>query len=218
MSIKACIFDLDGTLLYTLDSIAYAGNRMLEELGLPPQPLDDYRYFCGDGSENLVRRVLKAAGGFTEENIRAGDILNRKFLRENPLYHVRVYDGLYGVLALLKDEGIRLAVFSNKPDDAAVSAVRGACGDLFDIVRGQKKDVPIKPDPAGALAIARELGVLPEECLYLGDTWTDMKCGKAAGMKTVGVLWGYREEEELRTNGADVIIRRPGEIPGLAGL
>ncbi len=211
--IRAAVFDLDGTVLYTLDSIALAGNRMLKALGLPEQPVDDYRYFCGDGSDTLVERCLRAAGGYTEENLRKGRILNPKFLAEQPLYGVKPYDGIPEALAALKERGIRLAVFSNKPDGPAQSVIRGCFGDLFDIVRGQVPGTPVKPDPAGALAILAELRVSPEESLYFGDTWTDMRTGRAAGMRTVGVLWGYRDEKELAENGADRIISSPGEIP-----
>ena len=117
--IRACIFDLDGTILYTLDAIALAGNRMLEELGFPAQPVDDYRYYCGDGSDNLVRRCLKKVGGDTEDNLDAGYILNRKFLAEKPNYHVHPYEGMEQTLRTLKAQGIRIAVVSNKPDDSA---------------------------------------------------------------------------------------------------
>ncbi len=215
MSVKLCIFDLDGTILYTLAAVANAGNRMLEELGFDPQPLDDYRFFCGDGAENLVRRCLRQAGGFTEENVRAGNVLNRKFLAEQPLYGVKPYEGMPEALEELRRRGIRLAVFSNKPDNAAKSTVTGIYGGLFDTVLGQTSGIPLKPDPAGALLIADGFGAKPEECLYFGDTGTDMMTGRAAGMKTVGVLWGYRDEAELRANGAEIIIGTPAEIPGL---
>lgn len=212
MNVRACIFDLDGTILYTLDSIALAGNRMLRELGFPEQPVDDYRYYCGDGADNLVKRCLKKVDGYTEENFRSGCILNRKFLAEQPSYGVHPYEGMQEILQELKKQGIRLAVFSNKPDDAAQEAVEGSYGDLFDIVRGQIRGIPIKPDPRGALYIAQELEVSPGQCLYFGDTWTDMQTGKSAGMETIGVLWGYRDERELVDNGADRIIREPAEI------
>ena len=211
--IRAAVFDLDGTVLYTLESVALAGNRMLEALGLPAQPVSDYRYFCGDGSDNLVRRCLRAAGGYTEENYRKGCILNPRFLAEQPLYQVKPYDGITEALTELKERGIRLAVFSNKPDAATQAAIRGCFGDLFNVVRGQVPGTPIKPDPAGALAVASAMGARPEECLYFGDTWTDMKTGKAAGMRTIGVLWGYRDEKELTDNGADDLISSPSEIP-----
>jgi phosphoglycolate phosphatase len=216
--IRACIFDLDGTVLYTLESIALAGNRMLEALGYEGRPLDEYRYYCGDGSDNLVIRCLKKAGGLTPENLEAGKILNRKFLAEKPSFHVRPYEGMEASLKELKKRGYLLAIVSNKPDDAAQLAVKEAYGDLFDHVQGQGKGIPIKPDPAGALAAAASLSAKPYECLYFGDTWTDMQTGKNAGMHTIGVLWGYRDEEELLKNGADRVIKEPSDILTLAEL
>lgn len=211
--VKACIFDLDGTILYTLESVARAGNRMLRSLGLPEQPLDDFRFHCGDGSRNLVERCIRAAGGTpTEETIARGDALNRQFLAEDPSYRVRPYEGIPEVLLQLKRRGILLAVFSNKPDDAAQTAVRNAFGGLFDYIQGQTAEVPIKPDPAGALAAAAALGADPGECMYFGDTWTDMQTGRNAGMYTVGVLWGYRGREELADNGADAFAEVPADI------
>lgn len=210
--IKACIFDLDGTVLYTLESIALAGNRMLKELGYAPQPVDDYRYYCGDGSDELVKRCLKKVGGFTAENFAAGKILNRKFLADQPSYGVHPYEGMEAVLRILKDRGLGIAVVSNKPDEAAQLAVRDAYGDLFDRVQGQGKGIPVKPDPTGALKTAAAFGVKPEECLYFGDTWTDMQTGTNAGMHTVGVLWGYRDRQELEENGAERVLEAPKDI------
>ncbi len=215
---KAAIFDLDGTILYTLDCIARAGNRMLEELGYEARPVEEYRYYCGDGSLNLVRRALAAVGGLTPENAAAGDILNRRFLAEDPLYGVHPYPGMPEALAGLKSRGYRLAVVSNKPDDAARSTVTAMYGELFDLTCGQREGIPIKPDPKGALLAARALGAAPSSCLYFGDSGTDMRTGKAAGMYTVGVLWGYREEEELLAGGADCLIREPREISGIKGI
>ena len=210
---RACIFDLDGTILYTLESIALAGNRMLEQLGFPPQPVEDYRYYCGDGASVLVKRVLTKVGGLTEENLKSGDLLNRAFLAEKPLYHVKPYDGIPEALASLKERGILLAVCSNKPHEAAQQVIPGMFGDLFAHVQGQTPTIPTKPDPQIALRTAEELGVKPEECVYFGDTWTDMQTGRAAGMRTVGVLWGYRDRKELTDNGAEILIERPEEIP-----
>ena len=217
-SVKACIFDLDGTLLYTLESIAHAGNRMLGELGYPPRPVEEYRFFCGDGSDELVRRALAASGGLTEENLTAGKILNRKYISEMPLYHVRPYEGVPEMLAAMKARGTALAVVSNKPDRAAQDAIRGVFGDLFDYVAGQTPALPVKPDPAIALGAARALSAKPEECLYFGDSGTDMKTGKAASMRTIGVLWGYRDAEELLRDGADDLIASPQEALSLTAF
>ena len=215
---KVLVFDLDGTILYTLESIARAGNRMLEALGLAAQPVDAYRYFCGDGSDNLVRRCLKAVNAYNEENFKKGAALNRALIAEDALYAVRPYEGMPEVLKTLKESGFSLAVFSNKPDEAVQAAIRGTYGELFDLVRGQLADIPLKPDPAGALKIAEEFGVRPADCVYFGDTWTDMQTGRAAGMYTCGVLWGYRDREELLDNGAECLLERPSDILSLPML
>ena len=211
--IKACIFDLDGTILDTLESVAKAGNHMLTELGFPAQPVSDYRYYCGDGANKLVERTLIKVGGYTRENYETGCMLNRKFLAKDPSYKVRPYDGITRNIMILKQDGVKCAVFSNKPDEACVSAVEGAFGKgFFDCIRGQRKGYPLKPDPAGAIEVARELGAEPDECLYFGDTWTDMQTGNNAGMVTVGVLWGFRDRKELEENGAQYIIEHPDEF------
>lgn len=213
--IKAAIFDLDGTLLYTLDSIARAGNRMLEALGFPPRPIDEYRYYIGDGADNLVRRVLKVQGGLTPENEKEGCRINRAYLAEDPLYNVKPYEGIEDALKGLRERGIRLAVFSNKPDAQTKEVIETFFPGTFDCVRGQIQGFPVKPDPTGALKVARELGVSPSDFVYFGDSGTDMRTGKGAGMYTVGVLWGYRTREELEENGADRVIGGTGEIVGV---
>lgn len=211
--IKACIFDLDGTLLYTLESIARAGNAVLSSFGYPAQPLLDYRYYCGDGADVLVSRILAKADDSNPEHFREGCLINRKVLAENPLYKVVPYTGMTDTLTALKQAGIKLAVCSNKPDDAAHLAIEGAFPKgLFDAVQGQEKGLKRKPSPDEPIAVTEILGVEPEECLYFGDTGTDMKTGLAAGMKTVGVLWGYRTSEELTTCGAQILIKSPTEI------
>lgn len=214
--IRACIFDLDGTTLYTLESIARAGNRMLEAMGFSPRPLEEYRFYCGEGADMLVERVLKKVDGYSRAAWEEGCRLNRRFLAEAPMYGVRPYKGMEKALASLKDQGIRLAVFTNKPDKAAGIAIKAAFGqDLFDLVQGDSGRYPLKPDPAGALAISRHFGLSPEECLYFGDSATDMKTARAAGMIPVGCLWGYRTREELTESRAAFLIGAPDEIPGL---
>lgn len=214
--IKACMFDLDGTILYTLESIAKAGNRMLGELGFEKQPLSDFRSYCGDGADTLVRKALIKAGGYNRENFDAAVILYRKFLAEDPLYRTAPYAGMRKALETLKAAGFKLAVNSNKPDDSTVKAVAGAYpAGTFDAVHGQRSGVPVKPDPAGAVMTAEEIGVLPEECCYIGDMTIDINTGRNAGMKTVAVTWGYQDEADLIACGADYIVRSPEEIPEL---
>lgn len=211
--IRVCIFDLDGTIADTVESIAAAGNRLLEYYHLPIQPVKNYNYYAGDGADELVRRILKASGGTAFVDYEEARILYRRWFGENPLYHVKPFEGIVELLEGLKALNIKIAVFSNKPHEAAVEVVEQVFGQgVFHKVQGQTPEIPRKPSPAGALAIAKELGVTPAECLYLGDTNTDMDTGKAAGMFTAGVTWGFRPRTELEEHEAGVIAEHPRQI------
>lgn len=211
--IKACIFDLDGTLADTLVSIAYSANRALEKLNYAPFPVEKYRWFAGDGAAELLRRTLVERG---DDQCRHFEELQKAYQEsfgENCMYQVKPYEGICSMLEELKKDGIRVAVLSNKPHAQAVRVVEELFGkDYFDIVQGQTAEVPRKPSPQGAFRIAGMLDVKPEECLYVGDTDTDMETGKAAGMYTVGVLWGFRDRAELEEHQADMVIIHPDEI------
>ena len=214
--IKAVIFDLDGTLLDTLTSLETTGNRMLRALGLKEQKREQYKYFVGDGAVELVKRALAAAGDTKAEHFERGMKLFRKYFKEGCSYEVHPYDGIHETLHALLQRGIQIAVLSNKPHMQTEEVIREYFGEgVFTIVRGQMDGVPKKPDPAGAYAILEELGVKPEECLYAGDTNVDMQTGRAAGMHTVGVLWGFRPRRELEENGAQMLIETPRELVGL---
>lgn len=210
--IKAVIFDLDGTLIDTVDSMAEAGNRMLEAVALQALPRDAYKYFAGDGADMLVKRALIAAGDTELRKFSAAKEVYNKLFETYCTYHVCPYDGIPETLQALKERGIKIAVLSNKPHAQTPKVVEAYFGTIFDAVQGQSDTVRKKPSPDGALLIAEKLGVMPEECLYVGDTNVDMQTGNAAGMFTLGVLWGFRTEQELRENNAKVIISEPKEI------
>lgn len=219
--IKACIFDLDGTLLDTLTSLWYTSRTMLLNEGLMPLPKDNYRYYVGNGSAEQLRRVL--ADTRIEDPEKAGhDPKNPehfsyylaeyyKQLEKTRDYEVRPFDGIPELLKELKARGIKLSVLSNKPDDAVKVLIPQYFGDTFDVVRGVREGEPRKPNPFAALKIAGEFGTDPSEIMYLGDTDTDMQTGKAAGMLTIGVLWGFRDRAELEENHADHVIAHPLE-------
>ena len=214
--IKACIFDLDGTLTQTLDSIARPCNRTLRHFGLPEMPVENFRYYAGDGIDTTLRRALRDAGDpegrFFPEGIR----MCREWYREDPLFAVRPYPHIPEALEKLREAGILLAVCSNKPHENAVPVVETIFGTgVFAAVQGQTDLVPMKPDPTGVRSILTQLGVSSGACLYVGDTDTDMKTGKNAGVFTVGVTWGFRDRKELLEGGADRIIDDPLELPGL---
>ena len=211
--IKACIFDLDGTLIRTQESIARPINMTLARFGLPPQPVKAFNYFAGDGIDNALRRALVAAGDTEMKYYEEGILLTRKWMSEDPLYHVEPYEYVEESLTKLVTMGIRLAVLTNKPHESALKVVHTIFGEsLFDDIQGQKEGLPIKPEPTGVYEILKAFGVEKSECLYFGDTNTDMKTGKNAGLYTVGVAWGFRPRTELEENHADVILDSPKDI------
>lgn len=217
--IRACIFDMDGTVADTLASIAGFANGALRQCGYPEIGIPAYRTLVGNGADTLMRRMLKTvAGEFTEEEVaRLRQVYDRAY-EADPMHLVTEYPGMGAVLRTLKEQGVRIAVFSNKPDDMTCKVAALLYPGLFDAVRGQRPETPLKPAPDGALLLAEQLGVKPEECLYIGDTWVDMQTGKNAGMETVGVLWGFRDREELENAGACHVIAAPEELLLLAGV
>lgn len=210
--IKACIFDLDGTLAYTLDSMASVANEVMEKFALKPQPVENFKYYCGNGADMLVRRCLLDAGDRELVHYEEVKRLYREKFDKNPLYKVENYPGMQETLKALKEKGLKLAVCSNKPHAATCRVIAEMFGDKFDVVIGQSDAIRKKPAPDAALKAAEELQAAPEECMYIGDTGTDMQTGTSAGMFTIGVLWGYRDRAELLENGANALIEKPEEI------
>lgn len=209
---QAVLFDLDGTLLNTLEDLANAMNRVLEKWGLPIHAVEQYRLFVGDGVENLVRRALP-------ENMRDPAVLARGVSAMREEYsrtwavYTKPYPGIRELLDELQARSIPMAILSNKQDDFTKKMVKSLLGSWkFYPVLGERPHIPRKPDPAGALEIASSLGVQPERFLYLGDTDTDMKTAVAAGMYPVGALWGFRTAQELLSSGARRLLERPQEL------
>ncbi len=215
MHYKAILFDLDGTLLDTLEDLATAANRALGTLGLPAHPTDAYRVFVGDGLRTLAERILPGE----QRSAAQVDALVAAFEREySRTWNERTepYAGVPEMLDRLTGDGYRLSVLSNKPDAFTRLCVEQLLPHwTFAPLYGQRPGVPKKPDPAAALAIAVELDLDPAEMLYLGDTATDMHTARAAGMAAVGVLWGFRTADELRAAGARHLITHPGELAPL---
>ena len=215
MRYKAILFDLDGTLLDTLEDLATAANRALGTLGLPAHPTDAYRVFVGDGLRTLAERILPGE----QRSAAQVDALVAAFEREySRTWNERTapYAGVPEMLDRLTTGGYRLSVLSNKPDAFTRLCVEQLLPHwTFAPLYGQRPGVPKKPDPAAALAIAAELDLDPAEVLYLGDTATDMHTARAAGMAAVGVLWGFRTADELRAAGARHLLGHPDELQPL---
>ncbi len=208
----AILFDLDGTLLDSLASIATAMNEALDSLSLATHPLDAYRHFVGDGVRTLAERVLGPTQlSHTEALLEAYRPRYRARQLEAPLY-----DGVSDMLAAFARRGIPMAVLTNKPDDLAREIVAALLpSSLFAIVRGEHAKGPKKPDPAQALEIAAVMGAAPERCWFVGDTPTDVRTAQNAGMLPIAVLWGFRPREELEASGATVFVSHPRELPEL---
>ncbi len=214
--IKACVFDLDGTLTNTINAIAHFGNVALTAYGLEPVSVTDYKLYVGDGRDKLIHRILAANGADNAEMFEKVGSLYDENYEKDFLYDTDAYDGIRSLLSSLKERGVKTAVCSNKPDNVAHFVIDAIFGQgVFDIVNGVKDGAPTKPDPTSALEIAAELNVKPEECLFPGDTKVDIATAKNAGMHSVGVLWGFRGRAELEEAGAEFIIEKPDEILGL---
>lgn len=210
---KACIFDLDGTLTNTLESMTYSVNLTLKEMGLSQITKDQCRMFVGNGARVLIEESLKVSGDPKASRIEEGMKIYGRIFDQNCTYHVILYEGIPEMLKALKDRGIHLAVLSNKPDRQTVKVVKEIFGDnIFDYAQGQKDGIRRKPEPDGVWYLMEQMQVSKEGCLYIGDSEVDAATGKNAGLKTIGVLWGFRDRKTLETAGADHLIERPEEL------
>jgi phosphoglycolate phosphatase len=209
--VRAVLFDLDGTLLDTLEDIGRSANETLEGLGFPPHPIESYRRFIGDGLGMLFHRALPAGvdaaivdhclAGFRETYGRGWKIASRP------------YPGIPELLDSLVTRSLGMAVLSNKPHAFTVQCVNELLPRWpFRAVLGDRQGFARKPDPGEALRIATQLDVAPEQMVYLGDTSIDMTTARRAGMIPIGAAWGFRSVDELRSSGAVRIITHPHEL------
>lgn len=210
---KVIIFDLDGTLSDSISSMKYCADRALAAVGLGPFSEDDYKIFVGDGAKVLIERALTAAGDTELKYMDVVFPLYKKYFAQDCMYEVKPYDEIPEVIARVKEQGIKIAVLSNKPHLQTIDVIVSLFGEnCFDCILGQRDGYPVKPDPSGVFGIMNRTKATPEEVLYVGDTATDMKTGKSAGAFTIGALWGFRDRQELERGGANAIISHPLEI------
>jgi len=210
MSNRVIVFDLDGTLLNTLDDLADATNAALVKFGFRPWPVRKFKYLVGDGTRVMIGRAVPP--GTPEEVIDRvlGDFLPRYALGWN--VKTRPYPGIPELIARLRADGYTLAVVSNKTDDRTVEAIEYFFPKMFHVVVGQKPGAPLKPDPFAVFAALKSAGGTPEDAFYLGDTYIDMETAKNAGIYAAGVTWGFRSVRELLDHGADVLARNAEEV------
>ncbi len=209
--IKAVIFDLDGTLVNSLADLGDATNFALEKGGFPTHETEAFKYFVGDGMPMLIERALPEnhRDNVTIQNTLA---VFMAYYKEHYVDKTVPYEGVLSMLEELNKKGIVTAVVSNKVQEMAITVAHKLLGNGFKIICGKKEGYPAKPDPTLTLKVISNLRVTPEECLFVGDSGMDMAVSENAGCVSVGVLWGFRGEEELLNNGADYIINRPDLI------
>lgn len=210
--IKLVIFDLDGTLLETVGDLAASCNAVLRSHGLPEHDYAAYRRFVGNGVRKLCERALPEALR-TEEQI---DRVRDEFVAYYTAHidcHSYAYEGIFDLLEALVARGVKVAVVSNKFQQGTELLVQKFFPTTpFAAVFGNRPEVPLKPDPAADFEVLERTGVSPCEALHVGDTASDIRAAKAAGIGAVGVSWGFRSREELLEAGADVVIDHPREL------
>ena len=215
MTYQAILFDLDGTLLDTVDDLGDSMNILLERAGWPQHDMETYKFFIGDGVENLVRRALPEAqrdGATVASYVEAF----RAEYDQRWANKTELYPGVPELLDALTGRKIKMAILSNKMDDFTQRVVAKLLSQWrFEVILGAQPDAPKKPDPTTALQVAKRLGLSPGDFLYLGDTKVDMMTATAAGMYAVGALWGFRPAEELTSSGAKTLIEKPPDLLGL---
>lgn len=210
---KLCIFDLDGTLTDTLESLTYSVNETLKELKLSEITMEQCRQFVGNGAKVLIEKALKASGDDELALLERGMETYKRIFGENCTYHVEPYADVLLMLDELQTMGIQTAVLSNKPHLQTVDVVTEILGkERFTCILGQRDGIARKPDPAGIYEILSETGISKEECLYIGDSEVDMETAKRAEVVNVGVTWGFRSRDVLKRAGADYLIDTPREL------
>jgi phosphoglycolate phosphatase len=216
VKIKAVVFDLDGTLLDTIEDLSDSMNAALSQLGFPGHTVEACKKLVGEGVEHFARSALPPEKAQDEALVLRCIELMRGEYRKRWALKTRPYEGIPALLQALAAAGVKLAVLSNKADDFTRLMVSHFFPkSRFDIVVGARAGKARKPDPSPAREIVRDLGIPPGEAIFLGDTKTDMETASRAGMIPVGALWGFRSADELQANGAQAMISQPGQLLGL---
>lgn len=208
---KAVFFDLDGTLANSLLDLAASTNYILRNHGYPEHPVSAYQYFAGDGFAKMIERAMPA--DIDKEAMLP--LLKDEWIAYYTVHYADqtvAYDGLSDLVSELKRRGLRLAVVTNKAQEMAEIVVHKLFGDAFDYILGLREGIPAKPDPTGVFLAMESLGVKPEECAFVGDTGMDVAAGVNAGAFPIGVLWGFREKEELVRFGAKAFAENAAEL------
>ncbi len=208
---QTVIFDLDGTLLNTLEDLADAGNWVCRRNGWPEHSLEEFRAMVGHGIPNLVER-------FSPEGCRSPLLMVNTLAQFSQYYGAHnmdktlPYAGMAELAAELKERGVQMAVYSNKADDFSRQIVEHFFPGVFSLVRGKVRGVPVKPDPTGVRQVLAELNADPAATLFVGDSSVDMETAHNAGLPACGVTWGFRSRESLEAAGAEFLADTPEQL------
>lgn len=212
--IKLCIFDLDGTVVNSLSSIAFFANQTLEAFGFEPFSTDDYRHLAGGGARKLMTNLINARGAdISLLDDMVSDWLSR--YENNAFYLTETYDGIIDMLTALKDIGVKTAIVTNKSERVAKQIIEGsfgAPGKLIDVAVSEHPQMVLKPAPDELLNVGKQFDIPMSQTLYIGDHGIDMQTGKNAGAIACGVTWGFHTAEELIASGADLVVNTPTQI------
>ncbi len=211
MRFNAVIFDLDGTLLNTIDDLADSFNYALAQYQFPQHPVSAYRFFIGDGAHMAIERALPPEARNAEIIEQVLGAFSEHYA-QNYKNKTKPYPGITELLKTLKNRAIKMAVLSNKPHDFTIQCVREYFDDYFIPVQGVESRFDKKPAPESTHHILEQFKLPAEQVLFVGDTKTDIQTAKNAGLKSAGVVWGFRGREELQQAGADFIIGHPKEL------
>lgn len=211
MKFKGIIFDLDGTLVNSLEDISDAMNTVLTSLNYPTHTYDTYQYFIGSGLRNLVSKALPASNNSEEQIETCFDCMINEY-RKICTLKTKPYEGILELLDNLTSKDIKLAVFSNKADELTKKIATEIFPDYFQAAIGLSTEALKKPNPFEAIEISKSWNLKPEEIIFIGDSDIDMQTAKNANMFPVGVSWGYRSEDELIASGAKVVINAPLDL------
>ena len=212
---KLAIFDLDGTLLNTIEDLGYAANHALQAHGYPTHSIASYPFFVGNGVRRLIERVLPEDAR-TEATIDRLLVTFKEYYNDHNTDYTKPYEGIPELLSLLSSRGVAIAVASNKYQAATEKLISHFFPTLsFIAVEGQKEGVPVKPDPSIVLEILSKAKTPKADTIYIGDSGVDMETARRACVDSVGVTWGFRPEKELVENHADTIVNSPGDIEKL---
>lgn len=213
MKYKAIIFDLDGTLLDTLDDLTASMNYALRTMSMPERTKDEVRGFVGNGLAKLVERAMPQ--GSSEEQCSKALSLLKEHYEVHCMDKTGMYDGVREMLVKLRDKGYKLAIVSNKVDTAVQELKVHFFDGLIGTAVGEREGISGKPAPDMVYAAVKELGAELSDCVYVGDSDVDIKTAENSGLPCISVLWGFRGEEFLKAHGAKIMISRPDEIYAL---